>query len=149
GSRVQVDAVHGPLPNRFQPRFPMRTTFYYEWFPEGWTQEGIHPFSVFHPSLGYYSSSDPAVVRKHIAAMLYGHIAVATYDWWGQSSNQDRRLPLILSLSRQTRLRWAVYYEDEGYGDPSVEQIHADLAYLRAQYFSSPAYLHIEGRPVV
>jgi len=149
GVGARLELVRDPPPNRFRPTFPMRTTFYYEWFPEGWTQEGIYPFTAFHPSLGYYSSGDPAVVRKHIAAMLYGHIAVATYDWWGPKSNQDRRFPLALTLSRQTRLRWAVYYEAEGYGDPSVEQIHDDLAYLRARYFSSPAYLHIGGRPVV
>ncbi|PWU21479.1 MAG: hypothetical protein C5B48_11245 [Candidatus Rokuibacteriota bacterium] len=140
---------HGPLPNRFQPRFPLRTTVYYEWFPEGWTQEGIFPYTRYHPSLGYYSSDDPRVVRRHIASMLYGHFAVAAYDWWGQTSNQDARLPLVLSLSRQTPLRWAIYYEEEGYGNPSPAEIHADLVYLRGRYFSNPAYLKIGGRPVV
>src|SRR5215831_2247722 len=30
----KLTEVHGPPPNRFQPRFPLRTTVYYEWFPE-------------------------------------------------------------------------------------------------------------------
>jgi hypothetical protein len=127
----------------------MRTTFYYEWFPEGWSQEGIYPYTWYHPSLGFYASGDPAVVRKHIAAMLYGHIAVATYDWWGTNSNEDGRFPKVLALSRQTPLRWAVYYEAEGYGDPSSAAIHADLLHLRDSFFSNPAYLRINNRPVV
>jgi hypothetical protein len=150
GAGARLELVRGPPPNRFHPSFPLRTTFYYEWFPEGWTQEGgIHPFTWYHPSLGYYSSSNPGVVRRHIAAMLYGHIAVGAYDWWGRTSNQDARFPLVLALSRQTRLRWAAYYEAEGYGNPSSAQIHDDLAYLRARYFANPAYLRIHGRPVV
>ena len=49
----------------------------------------------------------------------------------------------------RTPLRWAVYYEPEGYGDPSAAQIHADLLYLRSHYFSKPAYLRVNGQPVV
>ena len=149
GADRDLTDVRGPPPNRLQPRFPLRTTVYYEWFPEGWTQEGLFPYTRYHPSLGYYSSDDPAVIRRHIASMLYGHFDVAAYDWWGQTSNQDSRFPLVLALSRQTPLRWAAYYEQEGYGNPNADQIHADLLYLRARYFSNPAYLKIGGRPVV
>jgi hypothetical protein len=42
-----------------------------------------------------------------------------------------------------------VYYEAEGYGNPSVDEIRADLLHLRARYFSNPAYLRIDGRSVV
>jgi hypothetical protein len=146
---ANVDHVRGPPPNRLQPTFPIRATFYYGWFPEAWDQEHVDPFTRYHPSLGFYDSGDAAVLRKQIAAMRYAHISAAVYSWWGPGSKTDSRFPLALTLARQTPFRWAVYYEAEGYGDPSAAQIHGDLLYLRAHYFSSPAYLHVDGRPVV
>ena len=46
-------------------------------------------------------------------------------------------------------MKWAVYYEQEGWGDPSVAQLASDLAYLRDRYGSDPAYLRVNGRFVV
>ena len=46
-------------------------------------------------------------------------------------------------------LRWAIYYEPEGTGDPTVAQIAADLSYIRDRYAADPAYLRIDGRFVV
>jgi hypothetical protein len=144
-----VRSVRGPPPNRSQPRFPIRATFYYGWFPEAWDQEHIDPFTIFHPSLGFYDASSPAVLRDQIAAMHYARISAAISSWWGEGSKTDARLPLALALARQTPFRWAVYYEPEGYGDPAAAQIHDDLVYLRARYFRQPAYLRVGGRPVV
>jgi hypothetical protein len=149
GTGATIVGVHGPPPNRVQPGFPIRATFYYGWFPEAWDQEHIDPFTLYHPTLGFYDSGDPATLRTQIAALRYAHISAAIYSWWGQGSKTDSRFPLALTLARQTPLRWAIYYEAEGYGDPSPEQIHADLLYLRAHYFDQPSYLRIDGRPVV
>jgi hypothetical protein len=46
-------------------------------------------------------------------------------------------------------LRWAVYYEQEGYGDPSVQKIDSDLNYIKANYAHQPGYLWVNGKPVV
>ncbi len=45
--------------------------------------------------------------------------------------------------------RWAIYYEPEGYGDPSVSTIEADLNYIRTNYATQPSYLRVDGKPVV
>jgi Glycosyl hydrolase family 99 len=145
----RVDRVHGPQPNRSQLSFPIRATFYYGWFPEAWNQEAIDPFTLYHPTLGFYDSGNPAVLRSQIAALRYARIPAAIYSWWGQTSRTDSRFALALGLARQTPVRWAVYYETEGYGDPSAEQIHGDLLYLKQRYFNQPAYLHVDGKPVV
>ena len=145
----RVDQAHGPQPNRGQPSFPIRATFYYGWFPEAWNQDHLDPFTLYHPTLGFYDSGSPAVLRSQIAALRYAHISAAVYSWWGQASRTDSRFPLALALARQTPVRWAIYYEAEGYGDPTAAQIHADLLYLKQRYFSQPAYLHVDGKPVV
>lgn len=146
----KISGFRGPPPSAFEPGLPLRAIFYYDWFPEGWTQEGgIFPFSKYHPSLGYYDSSDPKIVRQHVQAILYGHLPVGIYDWWGIGTNNDLRFPTALAVARTTPLHWAVVYEPEGYGDPSVERLRGDLAYLRDHYAAKPAYLKLAGRFVV
>ncbi len=132
-----------------QPHFPIRAAFYYPWFPEAWDQQGYDPFTYYHPSLGYYDSGDSSVIRSHIQAMLYGKIEAGISSWWGQGESTDVRFPLLLKGARNTPFKWAVYYEKEGYGDPSVSEIRDDLTYIRDRYGSDPSYLRIGGRFVV
>ena len=57
-----------------QPALPLRVAFYYPWFPEAWHQQGSSFYTNYTPTLGSYSSTDPAVISQHIAAMQYGGI---------------------------------------------------------------------------
>jgi hypothetical protein len=146
---VRVRAFRGPPPNSYQPFFPIRGAFYYGWFPEVWSSGGINPFTNYHPSLGFYDSGDPAILRRHVAALLYGGFDAGIWSWWGIGEPTDQRFPTALAVARPTPFRWAVYYEREGYGNPSVEDLRRDLEYIRDRYGSKPAYLHVDGRAVV
>jgi hypothetical protein len=53
------------------------------------------------------------------------------------------------TVSMGSPLKWAVYYENEGYGDPTVSKIASDLAYIRDNLASSSAYLKVGGKFVV
>jgi Glycosyl hydrolase family 99 len=128
---------------------PLRLAAYYPWFPEGWSYVGLDPFTHFQPSLGYYDAGDPRVIQAQIRAMKYGNIQAATYSWWGQRTPADLRFPAHLALATGTGFRWAVYYEPEGYGDPSVDDIRADLQYIRDSFATARSYLRIGGRFVV
>jgi hypothetical protein len=127
---------------------PLRAAFYYPWFPEGWSQQGLTPFTHYHPTLGWYDSSR-TVVRQQIAAMQYGNIQAGIASWWGQGTRTDQGMAGLLADTTGTGFRWAVYYEPEGQGDPSVSQLQADLAYLNGRYASDPGYLRLNGRFVV
>jgi hypothetical protein len=83
--------------------------------------------------------------------MEYGNIDAGIASWWGQGTKTDLRFPALLSTTDAmgSSLRWAIYYEPEGQGDPTVSQITDDLTYIRDQYASDPAYLRIDGRFVV
>jgi hypothetical protein len=133
----------------WQPNLPIRAAFYYPWFPEAWSQQGLDPFTRYHPSVGFYDSSSGSVVRSHIGAMQYGNVAAGIASWWGQGSQTDVRLPSLLAAAASTHFRWAAYYEPEGQTDPSVQTIHDDLVYLAHRYGSDPAYLRVGGRFVV
>jgi hypothetical protein len=131
-----------------QPRLPVRATIYYPWFPEGWTSAGVFPQTKYHPTLGYYDLDDPAIVRAQLRAMTYAHIDVGLSSWIGQGNVTDRRFARILALTGG-RFRWAVYYEPEGYGDPTPEQIRADLRYIKQRYGGKKRYFRIRHRFVV
>lgn len=140
---VPVAAAQGdPVP-------PLRVAAYYPWFPEGWSHLNLHPFTHFRPSLGYYDASDRRVIRRHLASLRWGGFNGALYSWWGRGSATDRRLPLYLAAARRKPPRFAVYHEPEGYTDPTVEELRADLEHIRDRYATSPAYLRVDGRFVV
>ena len=141
----------GPPPDTTQPSFPIRATFYYAWYPEAWTRGSIYPYTLFHPSLDFYSADDAAVIREQVDAMRYAHLNAAIYSWWGVNGYPptDERFWRYLAVSRATPFRWAIYYEPEGYGNPDPKQIRSDLEYIRDVYASQPAYLKVDGRFVV
>lgn len=131
------------------PFTSIRIAAYYPWFPEGWTHAQTDPFTHYRPSLGFYDAGRPAVIERHVRAMKWGHITSATYSWWGKGSQTDGRFAAHLAAGGKLGFQWAIYHELEGYGDPSVESIQADLEYIRDTYAASPGYLKLGGRPVV
>ncbi|MEP6753145.1 MAG: hypothetical protein ABI959_10410 [Candidatus Dormiibacterota bacterium] len=137
-----------PSPDLPSVTLPIRAAFYYPWFPEAWKQQGLDPFTRYHPSLGYYAT-DPATVRVHIRAMQYANIRAGIASWWGQGSATDDRIPMLLQAANVTGFEWALYYEPESQGDPPAPQIAADLEYIRSHYSHQPGYLRVEGRPVL
>ena len=147
----RIVAFRGPAADTSQPSFPIRAAFYYGWYPEAWFRFSVVPYSRFHPSLDYYGASDPGVVRQQVDAMRYAHLDAGIYSWWGVDGYPptDARFWRYLAAARTTSFRWAIYYEREGYEDPSVERLRADLEYVRDAYASLPAYLKVDGRFVV
>ena len=138
----------------FQPAPPIQAAFFYPWFPNAWTQGGVFPYTNFSPSLGYYDSADDSTIDQHLELARQAHIEAFIASWWGQGHHTDAALQHILSRSERSGsphpgLRWAIYYEEEGYSDPSASQIVADLKYLAGKAFSHPGYLEVNGRPVV
>ncbi len=138
-----------PAAGDVQPSFPVRAAFYYPWFPEAWKQQGMNPFTHYQPSLGYYDGSSGPVIAAQIAAMQYGRIGVAIASWWGIGTRTDGRIPALLRAAASTTLRWSLYYEGEGQGDPTVAELHADLVYIRDHYGRAPGFFRVNGRFVV
>ncbi len=145
--RAGVPQPPPPVPR--QPRFPIRAAFYYGWYPENWTIAGRYP--RFHPSAGYYSSSDVAVQRAQIHALVYARMDAAISSWQKPGSPLDTRLRAMLAQTIRMRaaLKWAVYYEKEGRSNPTPAEIAGDLSYIRDHLATSPAYLRVGRRFVV
>ncbi len=146
---VTVTPTPSPTSDGGQPSFPIRAAFYYPWFPQAWSQSGVSPFTHYQPSLGYYSSSDLATTQAQIAAMQYGNIQVGIASWWGQGTTTDKNIPVDLAAASGTGFKWSIYYEPEGQGNPTVDQLRSDLTYIRDNYAVSPNYLRVDGKFVV
>ena len=128
---------------------PIRAIFYYPWFPEAWKQSGIYPYTRYHPTLGYYDTGDPAIIRQHIAAMQYGGIQAAIASWWGQGHHTDVDFGKILQASDGTGFKWAIYHEQEGQRDLTPDEIRSDLTFIRDRYANDPDYLRVNEKFVV
>lgn len=110
---VQTLGAASQVGDDWQPSFPIRAAFYYPWFPQAWTQSGIFPYTNYTPSLGYYSSDDLNIVRRHIEMMQYANIQAGISSWWGQGQHTDTKFAGLLSAAAGINFRWALYYENE------------------------------------
>jgi hypothetical protein len=130
----------------YQPRLPIRAAFYYPWYTGHWRSVSQ---TIFHPQLGFYRSSRRRVITRHIRAMKYGRIEAGISSWWGRRTYTDRVFRRLVNIAGKRKFRWAVFYEDEGYGDPSSAKIRSDLRYIRARHAKKRGYLRVRGRFVV
>jgi len=132
-----------------QPSFPITAAFYYPWYPETWTVNGAHV--SYHPTLGYYSTTDVATEQAQVRALQYAGMKAAISSWWGPGHYTDTRLKQLMqtTVAMGSSLKWAVYYENEGYGNPTVSQLASDLAAIRDTLATSSAYLRVGGKFVV
>ncbi|HEC41581.1 MAG TPA: T9SS type A sorting domain-containing protein [Bacteroides sp.] len=129
---------------------PLRGAFYYSWYPQTWTVGGKHVF--YEPELGYYSSDDEKVVEQHIEDMDYAKIDIVIASWWGiDMQKESTRFPMLLdkTIEAGSNLKWAFYYEMEGFSNPTVEDLKSDLDYLTEKYLDHEAIARINGKPVI
>jgi hypothetical protein len=53
------------------------------------------------------------------------------------------------TVSQQSNIKWTVYYEDEKKLNSSVEELVADLDYLKKWFAWHEAWAHKDGKPVI
>ncbi len=160
----------------FQPHPPYYATFYYMWYkapnPDGkwdyWTDGGANPpntwFSHYLPDVNpsawdpaneLYSENNYNIFKWQMGKMAEAKIEVAIASWWGQGTREDITFNNVInsfmgkSDNPYPNLRWAVYYEDEGFSDPAVSVLVSDLTYIKNKYAGSPYMLKINGKPVM
>ncbi|MFJ5259722.1 sigma-70 family RNA polymerase sigma factor [Streptomyces sp. NPDC088387] len=124
---------------------PVRAAFYYPWYEQNPVTDGGSKYTASAPD---YDQDDPATVERQIKDMQYGGLQAGIASWWGPGTEEDRRMPLLMSEGAELGFSWSAYYEDEAYANPSAERIRDDLAHLRT-YADQKTWLHIDGKPVI
>jgi hypothetical protein len=120
----------------------MRATFYYPWFPETWPTK-----PVATPSLGLYDSRF-GIFQNHVALMEYARFKAAFISWWGPTSPYSERVDDCLEAALGTKFKFGLYYEPEGYSDPDIAKLDADISYAYGRWAMHPSYLW-RGKPVM
>jgi len=59
-------------------------------------------------------------------------------SWWGQGSNEDQTVPILLELGEQYGIKVAFHIEP--YLGRTAESIVDDIKYIYGQYGDSPAF---------
>lgn len=124
--------------------------FYYPWYraPETdarwvhWERPEFHPpldiSSDYYPVLGSYSSVDPKVVAQHCAWLREAGVGVIITSWWGQGSNEDQAVPVLLDVGQRYGIRVAFCIEP--YRGRTADRLVDDVRYIYSRYGDHPAF---------
>jgi hypothetical protein len=151
-----------PQPPAVSPLSKQVLGFYYGWYgrPETsrawvhWTdvdEAARRIGSATHfPAFGAYDSHDQAILDQQVALARRAGLTGLIVSWWRQGDFQDRGLPALLDTAGRAGLKVTVYFEEVApRNQPTPEGAAADLLYVLTRYAGHPAWLRVDGRPVV
>jgi len=106
--------------------------------------------STNYPGIGAYDSHDPKLVEQHVRTAREIGITGFIVSWWRQGDFHDRGMPLILETAERAGLAITIYFEDVRPRDaPDPNSAIEDLLYVLDRYGRHPAWLKVNGKPVV
>lgn len=132
--------------------------------PEKITDDQRAIASHYHPLIGPYDSGDPDVLEYHALTMRLAGIDGVIIDWYGRSDHLDyaanhRHTAAFIEQAARARLKVAICYEDQTIPKlvaagrlaeaDRVPHARAEIAWLAENWFRSPAYLRVDGRPLL
>lgn len=104
--------------------------------------------ATHYPILGAYDSNDPKVIERHCQWAREAKLDGFIYSWWGIGTYEEKPLPRLLDTARQYGLKVCLYYEAVPQpGD--LRSVLSDWRYILQKYGAHPAYLKVEGRPML
>ena len=127
--------------------------FYYPWYrnpthDDGWFHWGnfgdptFNPpeniASDYYPTLGAYSSLDPAVVQQHFSWMRDAGVNVVISSWWGINSPEDAAVPQLLAVAAEYNMKIAFHIEP--YTGRTADSVLTDIQYIYDTYGQHPAF---------
>lgn len=104
------------------------------------------------PLLGYYDEGNPEVVDWQIKWAVENGISFFLVDWYWYHGNisLDHWIQAFQKAKYRSHLKWAVMWANHtGYGTHSTEDWEKVTHYWIDNYFKTPEYYTIDGKPVV
>ncbi|MFH0953091.1 MAG: endo-1,3-alpha-glucanase family glycosylhydrolase [Verrucomicrobiota bacterium] len=114
--------------------------------------------SVYYPLIGPYDSLQPEVMEYHVLTALAAKIDGFFVDWYGIPSEEEKGLPALLDLAGKHGFKIGICFEDKtmfGYSyavqtrEEAVRNAISNLVYILDTHAQDPAYLRIDGVPVI
>jgi Glycosyl hydrolase family 99 len=107
------------------------------------------PNSVFRPFVGLYDSADPKVAEWHVQLAKAAGIDAFIVDWWDTHNQLDQNVDRgIVAAAQKHGFKFALLDERAQFHQ-KLEDYQAMLTRALRRYKDNPAYLRIDGRPVV
>jgi hypothetical protein len=125
---------------------PMVWAFYYPWYSlDDWESDQLGDRPAER-----YASSDAQAIARHIEQAQAAGIDGFITSWWGPGTETDRNLATLLDLAEERDFKVAIYFEtlNNGIGRDENE-IFAWVMYVIRTYGSHPAYMQVDGTPVI
>jgi hypothetical protein len=111
-----------------------------------------------HMDVGYLSD-DPAQIHRQVEDMISRGVQGAIMPWYGQADTVIDTATQLLRNEAESdggQFVFAVRENEAALASAAIangcdvtDQLIADLTYINSQYESSPAYMRMNGRPVV
>jgi Glycosyl hydrolase family 99 len=107
------------------------------------------PNSVFRPLAGLYDSADPKVAGWHVQLAKAAGIDAFLVDWWDTHNQLDQNVDRgIVAAAQKHGFKFALLDERAQFHD-TLENYQAMLVRTLRRYKDHPAYLRLDGRPVI
>jgi len=127
--------------------------FYYPWYVENRWDTSI---LLDQPLMGYYGSDETTVTARQIGQAMSAGIDGFISSWWGPGSYTDENLRTLLDVASRANFFAMINFEliagidEAGQAIPrSEDEIIQWLRYAMDQYGDHPAYMKVDGKPVV
>ncbi len=138
-------------------------TFYYPWYKtmsyshtwEHWedVDEEAQEIgdSTHFPEIGVYDSNDPDLVARHMEEIKEAGIDTLIISWWGDEHTDA--VDLTFDKAEKYGLEATLYYEDvfgmDSFDLNDIDAAVEDFVYIHDRYVDHPAYLKLDGDPVL
>jgi hypothetical protein len=126
----------------------MLWAFYYPWYSlNNWSSSWLKD----HP-LEQYSSSNKEDIARQIEQAQSAGIDGFISSWWGPETDTDSNLEKLLDIAGEKKFRVTVYFETLASPNASPlgeSQIRSWLAYVIKKYRDHPAFMKVDGKPLI
>ncbi len=167
---VAFSAPAAPASTASQTMHPLVGAYYYLWNPENFAGGTLraHLVPPQLPASSLVNSQSPKTAARDITNARRAGINFFAVDWWpynaGYSGENyeaaDSAMKDFMAAPNIAKIRFAMFYETWNLGfEPGREstpvtfqmELHfdSDMLTFANDYFRSPSYLRIHGRPVV
>ena len=145
-------ATYVPEPNPVKSEYEIGALYFPGWPRiEAWSR--IWPVAPERkPILGWYNEANPEVVDWQIKWAAENGVSYFLVDWYWHKGNQylDHWVKAFQQAHYKSYLKWAVMWANHnGGGSHSEADQRAVTKFWIENYFNTPEYYRIDGKPVV